>query len=652
MNSKSKNQNSAEHVLLSEIRVKTPKGTRLLKKEEQKQLIQMFAVKASADRFDIHSLAPRGSFLDRILRHFEDTDISYALPIMQVIMTAASMLTQKGAYLDVPGVGRTLPTLWTVGLAGSGSSKTLAAEEIDRIVSHGATEPVSRLATGCTDAQWIVELHDNNGAFWFQDEVGKCFKAILTQGNYLRIKFWCLDAYSHKTIANRLKSETSKLVIEQPFFTFHGLSVDDTWRSEVDLTSMLDGFCQRFSYYLAVPRNDTDMFDHFIYFEGKRVEQRRQDLAKIWDALCSQDGVGGPFKLNDEVLPYLKEWWRDLRKSWGQSALPKSFIRRIGFAVLRYLMVLQFLLGKSGRLIDVETAELATRFAEYHFLSALHVVQQYDAKNTSRIQLLTDASSRVAENGNPVTNREVTRSLSKKQRAQFDKGEIAEILSILNEIDHDIDPKILELVMDKVTNRHPGLRSLPAADGSGLVMCHYMSPLLSWHDLSALPDEERAAEVRRLAQANIDAGFDFESGPLLRALLLKIEEKKHILCVAVSHLVCDGWSLEIVMEDIAGYYTGVAQSRFVKRRHVPQLGEILAAERDRKEAGDLLDARDYWLNIYSDTLPPDLNLPIDHPRPPVRSYKGERHAFSLDPVLPNRYAVLRVPRAVLHSFFC
>jgi hypothetical protein len=435
MTKKPKTQNAAEYVLLSEIRVKTRRGRRGLTKAERESLVQMFAVKASAQDFDVRSLAPRGSFLDRALRHFEDTDISYALPIMQVIMTAASMLTQKGAYLDVPGVGRTLPTLWTVGLAGSGSSKTLAAEEIDRIVSLGTTERVGKLPTGCTDAQWIVELHENNGAFWFQDEVGKCFKAILTQGNYVRIKSWCLDAYSHKPIANRLKSETAKLVIERPYFTFHGLSVDETWRDDVDLTSMLDGFCQRFSYYLAVPRNDTDIFDHFIYFEGERVQRRREELAKIWDALCSQDGVGTAYYLNDEVLPYLKEWWRDLRKSWGQSALPRSFIRRIGFAVLRYLMVLQFLLGKSGRLIDVETAELATRFAEYHFLSALHVVQQYDNKNASRIQLITEASSRVAENGSSVTGREVTRSLSKQQRAQFDKGEIAEILSILSQID-------------------------------------------------------------------------------------------------------------------------------------------------------------------------------------------------------------------------
>lgn len=435
MNTTAKNPTSADHVLLSELTVKTRKGTRRLKKSEREALIQMLAVKAEPEDFDIQSLIPRGSFLDRIARHFDDTDISHAMPIMQVVMTAASYLTQNGACIEVPGVGEVLPTLWTIGLAGSGSSKTLASEEIDRIIARGASPLVEKLATGCTDAQWIVELHANNGAFWFQDEVGKAFKSILTEGNYRRIKPWCLDAYSHKPIANRLKSEKTKLVIERPYFTFHGLTVDETWRSDIDLTSMLDGFCQRFSYYVAPPRTDTDIFDHFLYFEGKKVEERRQNLADIWDALCSQEGACEPYTLNDEVLPFLKEWWGSLRQSWGQSALPKSFIRRIGFAVLRYLIVLHFLSGKSRRPIDVETAALATRFAEYHFLSALHVVQQYDRNTTSRIQVIADASTRVSDAGKPVSGREISRALSKQQRAQFAKGEIAEIVSVLNQIE-------------------------------------------------------------------------------------------------------------------------------------------------------------------------------------------------------------------------
>lgn len=74
-------------------------------------------------------------------------------------------------------------------------------------------------------------------------------------------------------------------------------------------------------------------------------------------------------------------------------------------------------------------------FAEYHFLSALHVVQQYDRANTSRIQIVADAGTRVSDAGKTVTGREVSRALSKQQRGQFEKGEIAEILSVLNQIE-------------------------------------------------------------------------------------------------------------------------------------------------------------------------------------------------------------------------
>lgn len=303
MTTSSQQQDAADHVLLGRLTVKTPKGTRRLTKAECEDAIQFFAIKANAQTFDIRKLTPRGSLLDLIARHFGETDISYALPIMQTVMIAASYLTQKGATLKIPGVGEVCPTLWLVGLAGSGSSKTFASEEIDRILSRGNSDAVARLATGCTDAQWIVELHDNNGAFWFQDEVGKTFNAILTQGSYIRIKEWVLNAYSHKAIANRLKSEKNKLVIDRPYFTFHGLSVDETWCSDIDLTSMLDGFCQRFNYYIATPRQDTDIFDHFLYFEGQEVEERRELLVKTWDAICSQKDAYGPYTMNDGIRP-------------------------------------------------------------------------------------------------------------------------------------------------------------------------------------------------------------------------------------------------------------------------------------------------------------------------------------------------------------
>ncbi|TLP43957.1 hypothetical protein FDK21_17285 [Cohaesibacter sp. CAU 1516] len=230
---------AATKSLLDRIQKSSPKGKKPLSEADMKALVQMLAFKAEPEQYEMYQLLPEGSFLKRLCRHFDETDISYELPIFHVISVAASFLTQGGAHLDVSGVGEILPTLWLIGLAPSGSAKTLATNEVEKILKQGATPMVRKLATGCADAEWIIELHNNNGAFWFQDEVGKEFAKYRKPGPYTRIKDWVLNAYSHEDIANRLKSETSKMVVAKPHFTFHGLTVDETWRSDIDITSML-----------------------------------------------------------------------------------------------------------------------------------------------------------------------------------------------------------------------------------------------------------------------------------------------------------------------------------------------------------------------------------------------------------------------------
>lgn len=212
---------------------------------------------------------------------------------------------------------------------------------------------------------------------------------------------------------------------------------------------------------------------------------------------------------------------------------------------------------------------------------------------------------------------------------------------VVFEIEQDLDPAALELALDKVLNRHPSLRAVVDASEAGLTLLPCMSPQFAYRDLLSVAEEERDAAVRQQALEHIDQPFDFFRGPLLRMLLVRVAERRYMLCVCASHLVCDGWSLEIVMEDIAAYYTGIRQGRYMQRRPVPSLDELAAAEQTQRAAGDMREARDYWLKVYGDNLPPDLDLPLDHPRPRQRSYRGERRAYYLDRALNEpmrRYA--------------
>lgn len=120
------------------------------------------------------------------------------------------------------------------------------------------------------------------------------------------------------------------------------------------------------------------MFDHFLFFQGEKNKIEQEGLREMWHALCAQKSSCGDYTLAPETLPFIEAWWQELRPTCGDSLLPGSFIRRIGFSVLSYLVVIHFLLGRSQKEIDVETARIATRYAEYHMECALVMIREYD----------------------------------------------------------------------------------------------------------------------------------------------------------------------------------------------------------------------------------------------------------------------------------
>lgn len=404
---------------------------------DRNELIAMLSHKERPDALDLAPLVPEGSFIEKLLRFFKETDSSYALPLFQLISLTASFLTQGGASVYFDGLGKIRPILWTIALAPSGSAKTLATDKVAEILTprHGKTQ-IRTLPTSTTDAQWIIDLSENNGAYWLQDEVGQYLNGVMRSQRLERVKPWMLDAYSNKTIGNRLKGEVNKLTIEDPHFTFLGLTVRETWQMNIDAPSMLDGFCQRFNYVIAPPRTDTDMFDFFLYFTGSHIEPWKTELRETWEALCAQEGALETYQVTPDVEPYIAGWWRGLRDTWGDGAVPGSFIRRIGFSVPRYLIVIHFLLGRSNRQIDIETAEIATKYAEFHMESALIMLREYGNAETANIQRVAGIRSAMRSDGaHRVTARDVQRKLSATQRKSLSTEKTKLILAALDSLD-------------------------------------------------------------------------------------------------------------------------------------------------------------------------------------------------------------------------
>jgi hypothetical protein len=115
--------------------------------------------------------------------------------------------------------------------------------------------------------------------------------------------------------------------------------------------------------------------------------------------------------------------------------VPSSFVRRIGFSVLRYLMVTHFLLGKSRHPVDVETAHLATRFAEFHFESAREMLQAYDRTSVERVRKIIDVRAALTAEGTDASARNIQRRLGKAVRDGLTSETLRVILDSLDRVD-------------------------------------------------------------------------------------------------------------------------------------------------------------------------------------------------------------------------
>ncbi|HEV2756821.1 MAG TPA: amino acid adenylation domain-containing protein, partial [Actinomycetota bacterium] len=131
---------------------------------------------------------------------------------------------------------------------------------------------------------------------------------------------------------------------------------------------------------------------------------------------------------------------------------------------------------------------------------------------------------------------------------------------------------------------------------------------------------------QRIAEAEAMRPFDLERGPLLRARVLRLGADDHVLLLVMHHIVSDGWSRSVLLDELGTLY-GNEGARLPQ---LPVQYADFAAWQRRWLSGDVLQAQlDYWRERLAG-LAPVLELPADHPRPPVRSGRGATVSFALD----------------------
>ncbi|MBV8203355.1 MAG: non-ribosomal peptide synthetase, partial [Acidobacteria bacterium] len=170
----------------------------------------------------------------------------------------------------------------------------------------------------------------------------------------------------------------------------------------------------------------------------------------------------------------------------------------------------------------------------------------------------------------------------------------------------------------------PVQRIRPAAEGwAGL-------PLV---DLSGLPKASGEAEAGRWVAAAAARPFRLGSEPLLRTLLLSLAADHHVVVGTAHHSVSDGWSLELLVEEVAALYQAFAAGRRSPLPELPvQYADYAEWQRRWLTAEVLAEHVGYWRQRLAGA-PPVLELPGDRPRPAVQSGRGGSVPVRLGPAL-------------------
>jgi amino acid adenylation domain-containing protein len=187
-----------------------------------------------------------------------------------------------------------------------------------------------------------------------------------------------------------------------------------------------------------------------------------------------------------------------------------------------------------------------------------------------------------------------------------------------------LDVEALRRGLVELVRRHESLRTTFHSEGGQAVqrIAPFLEPAFALEDLTALGEAERSAEVRRRAVDEAQRPFDLTRGPLLRATLLRLGEREHVLLLTMHHIVSDGWSMNVLVEDVAALYPALAEGRPSPLSPLPVQYADYAAWQRRWLQGDALEKQlAYWRQQLADA-PPSLDLPTDRPRPPVQTLRG------------------------------
>ncbi|PYP82399.1 MAG: non-ribosomal peptide synthetase, partial [Blastocatellia bacterium AA13] len=215
----------------------------------------------------------------------------------------------------------------------------------------------------------------------------------------------------------------------------------------------------------------------------------------------------------------------------------------------------------------------------------------------------------------------------------------------------NLNQQAFQNTLTEIVRRHEVLRTrFGVGGGQPIQIIDPPGPFeITESDLTATPAAEQESEIERIAREEALRPFNLLTGPLLRTRLLKLAERDQVVVFTTHHIVSDGWSMRVLINEIAALYPAFAEQRMPSLPDLPvQYADFAVWQREWLQ-GEVLEGQiQYWRDQLNGAAP-ELNLPTDFPRSPAAGSNGANEIFILpQELLAKLKAVSRSENVTLY----
>jgi acyl transferase domain-containing protein len=192
----------------------------------------------------------------------------------------------------------------------------------------------------------------------------------------------------------------------------------------------------------------------------------------------------------------------------------------------------------------------------------------------------------------------------------------------------ELDEAAFGAAWNAVLARHDALRTTFSLTGETMSVAPRLDLAYARVHLDSHPAAEANAEIRAATDRDARTPFDLITGPPIRGTLFHISSGEHVFVLTAHHIICDGWSMNVILDEFAQLYAAHTQGRAANLP--PALSFRTYARREReRDVSQLARVESFWLDAFNEPVRP-LDVPTDRPRSAQKTFNGATRSRHID----------------------